>query len=107
MFNFLKRLLGLPTIDVEATLAQGASILDVRTSTEYRRWHINSSVNIPELEVGKKIKEIRKLSSPVITCCRNGRRSEIAARILRGLGVEAYNGGSCRKLGKIVNKQKS
>lgn len=98
MINFIKKLLGLPTADIEALLRRGARIIDVRTGTEFKRWHIDNSVHIEDSDIPKNVKRIRKMEAPIITCCRNGRRSDISARVLRGLGIEAYNGGSCKKL---------
>ncbi len=100
MFTALKEMLGFRTADLRKLRAQQPVILDVRTDTEFTRWHIDGAVHIPFNRLTKAVRQVRQLNRPVITCCDQGRRSGLAALILKGLGIEAYNGGDCRQLNR-------
>jgi len=73
--------------------SRGAVIIDVRTKGEYNSGAIPGSKNMPLQTISSKIKDIKKLNKPVITCCASGMRSGSAAAILRSNGIEAMNGG--------------
>ncbi len=79
---------------VSALLVKGALIIDVRTPEEYRSGHIKESVNIPLNLIHKKINELKRKNKAVVTCCRSGARSGMAAQQLRSAGIEVENGGS-------------
>ncbi len=78
---------------VAELLQKGALIVDVRTPEEYRAGHITQSVNIPLNTIPNKVNELKRKGKPIITCCRSGARSGMAADQLRKAGVEAENGG--------------
>lgn len=104
MIQFIKKLLGMGTAtDFKQMLADGATILDVRTPDEYRTGHIKGSVNIPlqQLTAGS-VAGIKK-DKPVITCCASGMRSASAKNILVSAGfTQVHNGGGWYGLqGKI------
>jgi len=92
MFSFLKGLFG-PGTDYKALLQQGAVIVDVRSTGEYKSGHIKEARNIPVDVIRSKVAELKKLNKPVITCCASGARSGMAKSILKSNGIEAYNGG--------------
>jgi len=73
--------------------SRGAVIIDVRTKGEYNSGAIPGSKNMPLQTINTKIKDIKILNKPVITCCASGMRSGSAAAILRSNGIEAMNGG--------------
>lgn len=73
--------------------SRNAIIIDVRSKGEYDSGAIPGSRNIPLQVISGKIKDIKKLERPVITCCASGMRSGSAAAILRSNGIEAMNGG--------------
>ncbi len=99
MLRFLKQLFGgAPAVDYRELKAQGALIIDVRAKAEYAAGHIKGSVNIPLDRIAQSTKKIKAKKKTVITCCRSGRRSGIAAKILQGQGVEVYNGGGWQSL---------
>jgi phage shock protein E len=79
-------------------IAKNAVIIDVRTYEEFAGGHIKDSKNIPLQVIESKINDIKKLNKPVIACCRTGRRSGIAAMILKKNGIEAMNGGGWQSL---------
>jgi rhodanese-related sulfurtransferase len=102
MFGFLKKLFG-PGTDFKALVEQGAIIVDVRTTGEYKSGHIKNALNIPVDTISSKTNELKQKAKPVITCCASGMRSARAAAILKQNGIEAYNGGSWVSLGNRLN----
>ena len=66
------------------------TLLDVRTTGEYRSGHIEGFQNIPVDELRKRLDEVKK-GKPVYVICQSGLRSYIACRILAGNGYDAYN----------------
>ncbi|MFI1744212.1 rhodanese-like domain-containing protein [Thalassobellus sediminis] len=77
---------------------RGTIIIDVRTKEEYSQGAISGSKNIPLQNISSKIKDIKKLNKPVITCCVSGMRSASAASILKSNGIECMNGGGWSSL---------
>ena len=97
MFEFLKNLFKRP--DYKALIEeQGALIIDVRNPHEYKAGHIKNSQNIPLDNIASKTDHISKKGKPIVTVCASGRRSGIAAKILKNAGIEAYNGGGWSSL---------
>lgn len=84
--------------DYKDLISKGAIILDVRSKAEYNDGHIKDSKNIPLDQVRGSIQLLKEQGSPVITVCRSGTRSSIAADLLSTEGVEAYNGGAWTQL---------
>ncbi len=72
-------------------MERGAVLLDVRTQYEYAGYHVKGAINIPYDEIERFRNFIIGLNAPVITFSTQGRRSGIAARKLRKLGVKAYD----------------
>ncbi len=92
MFSFIKKLFG-PGADFKALVQQGALIIDVRTPGEFGGGHIKGSQNIPVDKIATQVEKLKKTGKPIITCCRSGARSGMAAGILKQNGIQAYNGG--------------
>lgn len=66
---------------------KSAVILDVRTEEEFAEAHIEGAVLIPDTELGKRaITELPDKKAVILIYCRSGRRSELAANELIGLG---------------------
>ena len=75
-------------------ILDNATVVDVRTPEEYARDHYPGAINIPVEQIPDRVDEFRQMSIPIVTYCRSGNRSEIAARILKQGGIkEVYNGG--------------
>jgi rhodanese-related sulfurtransferase len=105
MFKFLEKLLGFPDSDEIAKLIEdGAEIIDVRTPSEFKSGHMQGSINIPLDSIDRQIKKLRASNSTIITCCRSGQRSKMAASMLKNRGIEAYNGGSWGNVQKIARQ---
>lgn len=94
----LRKLFGLaPKVDLARLLANGTTIVDVRTKAEYAGGHAKGSINIPLDQLSANLKKIPK-GKPVVTCCASGMRSASAASLLRNHQFEAHNGGPWTKV---------
>ncbi|MBS1494918.1 MAG: rhodanese-like domain-containing protein [Bacteroidetes bacterium] len=95
--QFLKKLFG-PKADFKELFSNGATIVDVRTKSEYHSGNIKGSLNIPLDLLPNSLSKIRR-DKPVITCCASGMRSASAKRILKANGYEeVHNGGGWTSL---------
>ena len=94
MLQLFKKLLGLgPSVNYKELVANGATIVDVRSKGEYQSGHIKNSINIPLDTLQSQLSKIKK-DKPVITCCASGMRSAAAKSVLKSAGyAEVYNGG--------------
>ncbi len=82
-----------PQIDVEAVLAEPASLLlDVRTPQEFASGHIPKAVSIPLDELRSRLKELPK-DRNIVTYCQVGQRGYLATRILLQAGYSVVNMG--------------
>lgn len=71
-----------------------ATIIDVRSSSEFLEGNIPGSINIPLLNIPKRIEDIEQLPKPIVICSSNGAKSSHASNFLKNLGIECMNGGS-------------
>lgn len=94
MIQLIKNLLGFgPKVDLQALIANGAKIVDVRTPAEYKDGHVKGSINLPLQTLGSQMNKLKK-DEVIITCCRSGSRSGMARRQLQAAGfTQVYNGG--------------
>jgi len=70
------------------------TIIDVRTSQEFKEGNIAGSINIPLNEIPIRADEIKQMQQPIVLCCASGNRSGQAASLLRSMGVDCENAGS-------------
>ena len=99
----IKKIFGGTTVNYKELVSNGAIIVDVRTTGEFKAGHIPGSKNFPLDNIRTKVAELKKLNKPVITVCRSGARSGMAKGILKSAGIEVYNGGAWTSLkSKIV-----
>lgn len=85
-------------VDLSELYKNGASIIDVRTPSEFSMGHIKGSKNIPLQNLQNQVSKIDK-STPVIVCCASGARSSSAKRLLKNKGFEeVHNGGGWQHL---------
>lgn len=102
MLELIKKIFKGNKTNYKSLVENGAVIVDVRSNPEFRSGHIKGAVNIPVEQVKTKINDLKKMNKPVITCCKSGMRSGMAASILSSAGLEVYNGGAWNILqGKI------
>ena len=88
-------------INLENIIAQGALIIDVRTTGEYSSGHIKGSLNIPLDTIEEAMSWLIK-DVPTIIVCASGSRSAVAKRILETNGyIKVNDGGSWDSLGNI------
>ena len=95
MIEKIKKMFGIgPKVDLGEVLANGAVIIDVRSTGEYASGHIKGSVNIPLNALNGQLAKLKK-DKPIITCCASGMRSASAKSTLLANGFkEVYNAGS-------------
>lgn len=105
MTGLLRTLFGMgPKVDLAELIAQGATIVDVRTKAEYSSGHVKGSINIPLDRIGNDMKRLNK-EKPVITCCASGMRSSSAAGMLRANGFDAHNGGPWTQVRSLMARR--
>ena len=92
-----------PKADIKTLVNDGALILDVRTKEEFKTGHIDGSINIPLMDLGHHLKELKRNEYPVVTVCLTGARSGMACDILKKNQVIAYDGGGWAALNEQVN----
>ena len=97
--NFLKNIFGLgPKVDYADLIINGATIIDVRSSQEFKSGNPANSINIPLDQIPAKINKIKKMKEPIIVCCASGMRSGRAKGMIAQAGVEVHNAGSWRNI---------
>jgi rhodanese-related sulfurtransferase len=98
---FLRNLFNRPSIaevtpeETQSRQKAGAVIVDVREPHEWRTGHIAGAKHIPLGNLSKRIHELNP-SKEIITVCRSGHRSMMAARTLQQAGftqVSSMAGG--------------
>jgi rhodanese-related sulfurtransferase len=94
MFQLIKSIFGLAGNDLSPEDLINGTVIDVRTPGEFQQGHAKGSINIPLQQVERSLLKIRQMNQPIITCCRSGNRSGIAARQLTSNGIESINGGT-------------
>ncbi len=105
MIDMLKNLFGLGTpTDYAQLVAEGATIIDVRSPREYSGGHIKGSINIPLGELAQNLTKLKK-DKAIITCCASGMRSASAKNVLSANGfTQVYNGGGWSGLQSKIAK---
>jgi rhodanese-related sulfurtransferase len=96
----LEKLFGSKQEDFKQLVAEGATILDVRSPAEFSDGHIPGAINIPVDQLQGALGRFK--NKTVITCCRSGARSDTAARMLNAAGIKAINGGAWHSLYKKI-----
>lgn len=67
----------------------GLVVLDVRTPAEFAAGHVPGARNVPHDELAARLGELQDLrGKDVVLYCRSGRRSALAADVLRGAGFD-------------------
>ncbi len=100
MINTIKNLLGLgPKVDYSELVKQGATILDVRSKSEFQSGHIRGSINISVDTLSNNLNKLKDKNKVIITCCASGMRSAAAKSILNSNGyTTVHNGGGWMSL---------
>lgn len=105
MFEKIKNILGIKTIDFAQLVQDGALVLDVRTTGEFANGHIKGSVNVPLNKLPQYLPKIKDKTKSIIVCCASGSRSSQAMNVLNYNGFNnAYDGGSWFRLNSKINR---
>jgi NADPH-dependent 2,4-dienoyl-CoA reductase/sulfur reductase-like enzyme/rhodanese-related sulfurtransferase len=75
--------------ELEATLASGATLVDVRTAKEFAKGAIPGAINIPVDEMRERLDELP--DGPLVVHCQVGLRGHVAARLLAQHGRDVVN----------------
>lgn len=75
--------------ELDAALAEGWTLVDVRDESENNAGAIPGSTNIPLNDLRDRVEELR--GKKVLVSCQVGQRGHTATRLLNNLGVEAAN----------------
>jgi phage shock protein E len=103
MLDIIKKLFGIEKTDYTQLIAEGAIILDVRTSGEFSNGHIKGSINIPVNKLAANLHKLKAKNKAVITCCASGARSAAAKSILKSNGYTiVHNGGAWQSLNQKI-----
>ena len=80
--------------NIEELIKSGkATIVDVRTVSEFMDGHVKDSINIPLQQIPARLAEFKKMEN-IVLCCASGNRSGQAAMFLKQNGIECENAGS-------------
>src|SRR3990172_6107439 len=85
MFNPRRR--KVPPAEARRLVEEGATLLDVRTESEFAGGHPPGARNVPVQELSGRLGEIQK-NRPVVVYCHSGSRAMFATRVLRKAGFE-------------------
>jgi rhodanese-related sulfurtransferase len=80
-----------PSVDAPRALVlvkDGATLLDVRESAEWKSGHAPGAIHIPLGQIDQAPRRLHQ-GRPVVVVCASGMRSRTAAKHLRGLGFDA------------------
>jgi len=83
---------------------KSGTIVDVRSTLEFRGGSAAGSINIPLQEIQQRLEEIKELKTPLVLCCASGGRSAIATDFLTSQGVACINGGSWMNVHQYQSK---
>ena len=86
--------------DIRQTLDAGATLLDVRTTDEFKVGRLPNAKNIPLAILPILAHEHMERDEPVLIYCRSGGRAVIAEKILASLGFTDVT-----SIGSIYNFQ--
>jgi hydroxyacylglutathione hydrolase len=72
---------------IGAVASPGATVLDVRSRTEWAAGHVPGARHIPLAELSSRVGELAD-AGPVLVHCQGGSRSAVAASLLRAAGID-------------------
>jgi phage shock protein E len=103
MMNFIKNLFGnTNTNNLSEIIAQGAFLVDVRTTQEFAESKIKGAENIPLDKIALQIEKFKNKNN-IVVFCRSGNRSGQAKAILERSGIiNVINGGSFGNMKQYV-----
>lgn len=91
LFSYLGRLGIKQILPRELEQTKGLMLIDVRSDKEYKRGHIPGAIHVPLIEIGDKVKKLKK-DKGVVVYDQSGTRSIWAIKRLLGMGYKnLYN----------------
>ena len=88
--------------NLENIIANGTTLLDVRTITEFNKGHLKNAINIPVRNL-KDDATLTDKNEVIITYCSHVIRSYNAVTILKNKGYEkVFNGGALKHLKQFI-----
>ena len=78
----------IPGTEARERVANGALLLDVRTTGEFAEGHIDGAINIPIQELPGRLEELGAQTRGIVVYCASGGRSNLAKRLLEGKGFD-------------------
>ena len=79
--------------ELKNKVLQGAILIDVRSSQEYKEGHLQGAINIPDYDITKRVeREIPKRNQQIVLYCQYGGRSKSTMGIMKKIGyTNVYN----------------
>ena len=103
MLESINNFFGFSKTDYAELVKNGATIVDVRSKSEYAGGHIKGSVNIPVDQLENNLGKLKGKNKTIITCCASGMRSASAKTILQQNGfTDVHNGGGWASLNQKI-----
>ena len=90
LFSLLRRPAALTATQAHQALTDGAVLLDVREQVEWRAGHAPQARHLVLTQLQDHLVDL-PTDRPIVTVCRSGRRSAMAARLLTRHGYTATN----------------
>ncbi len=90
---------GEPDVVAQQWVEEGATLLDVRTTSEFGAGHIRGAINIPVQDLPARIDELDG-GRRVVVYCRSGNRSATARALLQDRGFEVHDLGTMGRWGR-------
>lgn len=93
--DFLKKIMP-PDLSIKKLISDGATVIDVRSATEYASGHIENALHIPHNAIAQKIAHVfPDKEAPIIVYCHSGPRAAFALNVLEKAGyTQVVNGRS-------------
>ncbi len=82
--------------------ANKATIVDVRTPSEFMGGHVVGSINIPLNEIPSRLDEFKNMQN-IVLCCASGGRSFQASMFLKQQGIDCMDAGSWLNVNNLKN----
>ncbi|MEY3050764.1 MAG: hypothetical protein RLY31_549 [Bacteroidota bacterium] len=95
----------LPEVAIRKLVEDGAVLLDVRTHCEYAGYHIEGAINVPYDEICLMQPFLERLEGPLVLYSAHGRRSGIALRKLRDIGLDVYDAGTLHSVERALQRR--
>ena len=93
-----------PDFQPEKALAEGA-IIDVRTSAEFQRGHLDGALSFPYTRLKTRLKDLPP-NKRLFIHCGSGKRASLAASFLRSTGFDAVHiDGVCEQCERIASAE--